>query len=160
MNELFATWRHPVDVDLDAGLDAADLLARAHRQLREIPELADALHLVDVALAEVSDWFDLRAELHPGQCPQGGLDLREVGAPRHQGPVALHADAPFEQAAAEERGGRALGLGGDEPVGAELDLVDGILAVEPAVELSRPLAADQGPVPPGRSLVEVVDDPR
>ena len=60
MNNLFATWRHPVDIDLDAGLDAADLLARARDHLVDIPELADALHLVDVALAEVSDWFDCR----------------------------------------------------------------------------------------------------
>lgn len=60
MNNLFATWRHPADVDLDAGLDAADLLAQARDQLLEIPELVDALRLVEVALAEVSAWFDRR----------------------------------------------------------------------------------------------------
>jgi hypothetical protein len=60
MNKLFATWRHPADIDLDAGLDAADLLAKARDQLLEIPELVDALRLVNVALAEVSAWFERR----------------------------------------------------------------------------------------------------
>jgi hypothetical protein len=60
MNKLFATWRHPADIDLDAGLDAADLLAQARDQLLEIPELVDALRLVNVALAEVSAWFERR----------------------------------------------------------------------------------------------------
>lgn len=60
MNKLFATWRHPDDIDLDAGLDAAELLARARGLLAEIPELADTLDLVDVALSEVSGWFDQR----------------------------------------------------------------------------------------------------
>lgn len=87
MNKLFATWHHPADVDLDAGLDAADLLTRARDQLREIPELVDALDLVDVALAEISDWFDDRDDLDAGASPQRCLDLREFGAPRHHGPV-------------------------------------------------------------------------
>ena len=60
MNNLFATWRHPVDIDLDAGLDAAELLARARDLLAEIPELADTMDLVDVALSEVTGWFDQR----------------------------------------------------------------------------------------------------
>lgn len=62
VNNLFATWRHPDDIDLDAGLDTAELLARARDLLAEIPELADTLDLVDVALAEVSGWFDQRDE--------------------------------------------------------------------------------------------------
>ncbi|MEW6477111.1 MAG: hypothetical protein AB1679_33060 [Actinomycetota bacterium] len=60
MNKLFATWHHPADIDLDAGLDAAELLTRARDLLAEIPELADTLDLVDVALSEVSGWFDRR----------------------------------------------------------------------------------------------------
>jgi hypothetical protein len=60
MNNLFAAWRHPADIDLDAGLNAADLMAQARDQLVEIPELVDALRLVDVALGEVSAWFDQR----------------------------------------------------------------------------------------------------
>jgi hypothetical protein len=60
MNKLVATWHHPIDIDLDAGLDAAELLSRARELLTEIPELADTLDLVDVALAEVSGWFDGR----------------------------------------------------------------------------------------------------
>lgn len=60
MNNLFATWHHPADIDLDAGLDAADLLARARDLLAQIPELADTLDLVDVALSEVVGWFDQR----------------------------------------------------------------------------------------------------
>jgi hypothetical protein len=60
MNSLFATWRHPTDIDLDAGLDAAELLTRARAQLAEIPELVPALRLIEVALAEVSAWFDRR----------------------------------------------------------------------------------------------------
>lgn len=60
MNKLFATWHHPADLDLDAGLDAAELLSRARDLLAEIPELADTLDLVDVALGEVAGWFDQR----------------------------------------------------------------------------------------------------
>lgn len=60
MNKLFATWRHPVDIDLDAGLDAAELLARARDLLVEIPELGDTVDLVDVVLSEVTGWFDQR----------------------------------------------------------------------------------------------------
>ena len=60
MNNLFATWRHPADIDLDTGLDAAEFLIRARDQLVEIPELVGALRLVDVALAEVSAWFERR----------------------------------------------------------------------------------------------------
>lgn len=62
MNSLFATWRHTVDVDLDAGLDAADLLSRARDQLVAVSELENALRLVDLALADVSAWFDQRDE--------------------------------------------------------------------------------------------------
>ena len=98
MNNLFATWHHPVDVDLDAGLDAADHLANARLQLLEIPELAGALRLVDVALAEVSAWFDDR-DAREG--PQRRLDLREVRAPGDHGSVAVHPDAAFEEAAAK-----------------------------------------------------------
>jgi hypothetical protein len=60
MNKLFATWHHPADIDLDAGLDAAELLSLARQQLVGIPELTAALRLVDVALAEVAAWFDHR----------------------------------------------------------------------------------------------------
>ena len=98
MNNLFATWHHPVDVDLDAGLDAADHLANARLQLLEIPELAGALRLVEVALAEVSAWFDDR-DAREG--PQRRLNLREVRAPGDHGPVAVHPDAAFEEAAAK-----------------------------------------------------------
>jgi hypothetical protein len=62
MNNLFATWRHPVDIDLDCGLDAAELLSRARDQLVDIPALEGARRLVDAALAEVSAWFDQRDE--------------------------------------------------------------------------------------------------
>jgi hypothetical protein len=62
MNNLFATWRHAADIDLDCGLDAAELLSRARRQLVEVPALAGALRLVDAALADVSAWFDQRDE--------------------------------------------------------------------------------------------------
>ena len=98
MNNLFATWHHPVDVDLDAGLDAADHLANARLQLLGIPELAGALRLVDVALAEVSAWFDHR---DPGQRPERCLDLREVGAPGDHDAVAVHPDTALEEAAAK-----------------------------------------------------------
>lgn len=60
MNKLFATWHHPADLDLDAGLDAADLLALACHRLADIPELTYALQHVGIALAEVSAWFDRR----------------------------------------------------------------------------------------------------
>ena len=59
MNKLFATWHHPDEHDLDPGLDTADLLALACHRLAEIPELFDALHLVDIALAKVTAWFEL-----------------------------------------------------------------------------------------------------
>jgi hypothetical protein len=98
MNHLFATWHHPADVDLDAGLDAADHLANARLQLQEIPELAGALRLVEVALTEVSAWFDDR---DAGESPQRRLNLREVRAPRNHGAVAVHPDAAFEEAAAQ-----------------------------------------------------------
>ena len=98
MNRLFATWHHPADVDLDAGLDAADHLANARLQLREIPELAGALRLVDIALAEVSAWFDDR---DAGQGPQRRLNLREVRAPGDHGAVAVDPDPAFKEAAAQ-----------------------------------------------------------
>lgn len=60
MNNLFATWHHPADIDLDAGLNAADLLALACHRLADIPELAEPLQHMGVALAEVSAWFDAR----------------------------------------------------------------------------------------------------
>ena len=63
MNNLVATWRHTADIDLDAGLDAADLLSLARARLVEIPDLVGALRLVDVALAEVGAWFDRRDSL-------------------------------------------------------------------------------------------------
>ena len=98
MNNLFATWRHPADADLDAGLDAADHLANARLQLLQIPELAGALRLVEVALAEVSAWFDDRGA---GERSQRRLDLREVRSPGHHGAVAVHPDAAFEEATAQ-----------------------------------------------------------
>ena len=70
MNNLFATWRHPADVDLDAGLDAAELLTQARDQRIEIPELADALRLVNVALTEIAAWFDHR-DSAPINAPTG-----------------------------------------------------------------------------------------
>ena len=89
MNKLFATWQHPADIDLDAGLDAAELLARASRQLAAIPELSDALHLVDVALFEVSDWFEHRGAsavvLRPGR-PAAGVPCAAAGVKRQIAP--------------------------------------------------------------------------
>jgi hypothetical protein len=58
MNNLVATWRQPVVIDVRDEADVCELLARVHDRLAEIPELARALRLVDVALDEVLTWFD------------------------------------------------------------------------------------------------------
>ena len=58
MNDLFATWHLPVNIDLGDDLDAVELLSRAHDRLVEIPELKDALRLLDIVRGEVSAWFD------------------------------------------------------------------------------------------------------
>ena len=60
MNKLFATWRTGPDADLAAGtgLDAAELLSKAHAQLAAVPELSHAAHLVEIALDDVLAWFD------------------------------------------------------------------------------------------------------
>jgi hypothetical protein len=58
MNNLVATWRQPAAIDLRDDADVCELLARAHDRLAEIPELARAQRLVDVALEEVLTWFD------------------------------------------------------------------------------------------------------
>lgn len=59
MNKLFATWHTPDGRTLEPELDTADLLALACHRLAEIPELDDALRLVDIALAKVTAWFEL-----------------------------------------------------------------------------------------------------
>src|SRR5688572_31289546 len=58
MNKLIATWHTPDDA-AEPELDTADLLALACHRLAEIPELDDALRLVDIALAKVTAWFEL-----------------------------------------------------------------------------------------------------
>jgi len=62
MNKLFATWHSSVDDDVDVAdqpeVDVAQLLARVHDHLVEIPELAHARHLVEIALDDVLAWFD------------------------------------------------------------------------------------------------------
>ena len=58
MNKLIATW-HTDNRALEPELDTADLLALACHRLAEIPELDDALRLVDIALAKVTAWFEL-----------------------------------------------------------------------------------------------------
>ncbi|MDQ1490350.1 MAG: hypothetical protein QOJ23_2864 [Actinomycetota bacterium] len=58
MNNLVATWRQPAVIDVRDEADVCELLARVHDRLAEIPELARALRLVDVALDEVLTWFD------------------------------------------------------------------------------------------------------
>ena len=59
MNKLVATWHTPDDRAFEPDLDTADLLALACHRLAEIPELDDALRLVDIALAKVTAWFEL-----------------------------------------------------------------------------------------------------
>src|SRR5919109_5230617 len=95
-------------------------------------------------------------QLHDaGQRPQGALDFGEVGAPRNDGAPSFQPDAPLEKATAEQHQWfRGMG---SQAVGAELHLAVWFVAVEPAVELAGPLAADEGPVGAGRALVEVVD---
>ncbi len=63
MNKLVATWHHQVDIDLDHGLDAAELLSRARDQLVDVPELVGARRLVEAALVEVAAWLDRREEV-------------------------------------------------------------------------------------------------
>ncbi|HEV7687108.1 MAG TPA: hypothetical protein VGQ80_11090 [Acidimicrobiia bacterium] len=58
MNNLVASWRQPAVIDVRDEADVCELLARVHDRLAEIPELARALRLVDVALDEVLTWFD------------------------------------------------------------------------------------------------------
>jgi hypothetical protein len=58
MNNLIATWRQPAVIDVRDEADVCELLARVHDRLAEMPELAHALRLVDVALDEVLTWFD------------------------------------------------------------------------------------------------------
>ncbi|MDQ1503918.1 MAG: hypothetical protein QOD57_1645 [Actinomycetota bacterium] len=58
MNNLVATWRQPAVIDVRDEADVCELLARVHDRLAEIPEMARALRLVDVALDEVLTWFD------------------------------------------------------------------------------------------------------
>lgn len=60
MSKLIATWHHPALIDLDAGLDAAELLSLVRDRLVGVPELVDASRLVDAALREVAAWFDRR----------------------------------------------------------------------------------------------------
>lgn len=59
MNKLVAIWHTPDDRAVEPELDTADLLALACHRLAEIPELDDALRLVDIALAKVTAWFEL-----------------------------------------------------------------------------------------------------
>lgn len=56
MSNLVAKWHHPAEVGR-AELDPVELLSWARDGLIEIPELKDALRLVDLALGEVSAWF-------------------------------------------------------------------------------------------------------
>jgi hypothetical protein len=60
MNKLFATWHSADDVDVtdQPELDVAEMLARVHDDLAEIPELGHARHLVEIALDDVLAWFD------------------------------------------------------------------------------------------------------
>ena len=57
MNDLFATWQHRAEADVAPALDPAECLVLARDRLVEIPELKDALRLVDLAIGEVSAWF-------------------------------------------------------------------------------------------------------
>jgi hypothetical protein len=58
MNSLVATWGHPADIELADNADVCELLARVLDRLAEVPELAGARRLVDLALEEVLTWFD------------------------------------------------------------------------------------------------------
>jgi dTDP-D-glucose 4,6-dehydratase len=54
MNNLFATWHGPEEVDLAAGLaGTVELLSEARNRMGEVPELRAALRLLDVAIDEV-----------------------------------------------------------------------------------------------------------
>ena len=57
MNNLFATWHRPVDVDLPDELDVVELLSRASWRLADCPGLEKARRLVDAALDEVCAWY-------------------------------------------------------------------------------------------------------
>jgi hypothetical protein len=57
MNNLSATWRdNSAEADVRDELDTVELLSLAYDRLARIPELGEALGLVDAALIEVLAW--------------------------------------------------------------------------------------------------------
>ena len=65
MNNLYASWRDSGEVDRREDIDTAELLSLAYDRLARIPELGEALGLVDAALIEVLAWSATRHE--PGR---------------------------------------------------------------------------------------------